>query len=277
MKLNYTDWKNEHRAVLESFSRKKVFMSFTGGKDSSVILSFLLLAGKEFGFEFETGTAVYPNDVFPENERKLLGQYWQSRGLQIQWHHVHPTDVLLEDALKRGENPCHACHKIKRKFMYEYLQKIGQGQDGKDIVLILCFTLWDLVSYTLEYLTGGVYRLGRNKELLDIESTRQRFAVTSQRFYPYIETKDGLSIFKPLLRYNDSEIAEVINEESIPLFTTTCIYKSFTPKRIFSQYYRQMNLSFDYDKVLEYAKQSLKLKDVRDYAEMKKEEFVNVL
>ena len=64
MSLNYTDWKNEHKSVLETLPDKKVYMLYTGGNDSSVILSFLLLAGKEFGFDFETSVATYPKHVF---------------------------------------------------------------------------------------------------------------------------------------------------------------------------------------------------------------------
>ena len=75
MRLNYTDWKNEYAPVLATFANKKVFMLFTGGKDSSVILSFLLRAAREFGFEFETHCARFPARVFPDAETEKLDTY----------------------------------------------------------------------------------------------------------------------------------------------------------------------------------------------------------
>ena len=274
MNLNYTDWKREHKSVLETFPKKKVVMLYTGGKDSSVILSFLLRAGNEFGFEFETSVATYPEHVFSDTDIQRLDTYWRSRGVDIQWHDVNASDELLKQEVEDGKNPCRVCQKIKRSYLFKYLQRVEQNNKDKDIVVIFSFTLWDLVSYSIEYLVGGVYSHGSNNNTLKDKNTEERFTQTSQRFYPLIELNDGLTIFKPLLKYNNQEIQKVVSEENIPLSSVDCTYKSFTPKRMLFEYYDQTNAFFDYDNVLEYVKRSFKLNDVTFYTDKGKIDFI---
>jgi tRNA(Ile)-lysidine synthase TilS/MesJ len=276
MRLNYLNWRNEHKSILETFPNKKVLMLYTGGKDSSIILHFLLLAGKEFGFEFDTIAATYPNHVFQDIEIRELDAYWRSKNVDIQWHNLNTSDSFLSDAETDGKNPCYVCHKIKRNYLLTLLQ--GIEQHHKDIVVILSFTLWDLVSYTIEYLVGGIYSPNSNNENHNEKSPEQRFIETSQRFYPVIHLKDGLTIFKPLLKYNDNEISRIVSEEKIPLSHAVCTYKRFTPKRILSDYYYQINADYDYDNVLKYAKSSLKLNEIAYYTDLAKDDFIkNVL
>ncbi|HPJ93453.1 MAG TPA: phosphoadenosine phosphosulfate reductase family protein [Deltaproteobacteria bacterium] len=274
MNLNYTDWKNQHRSVLETFPEKKVVMLYTGGKDSSVILSFLLKASEEFGFEFETSVATYPNHVFPDADKQELDRYWRSRGIAIQWHDVNSSDELLEAAVQDGKNPCRVCQKTKRAYLFEYLKRVEQNNKDKHIVVIFSFTLWDLVSYSIEYLISGVYGHKDSSNTRSDKNTEERFTQTSQRFYPLIELKDGLTIFKPLLKYNNQEILKIVSEEQIPLSSVECTYKDFTPKRKLFEYYDQTNAFFDYDSVLEYVKHSFKLNEVSFYTDKKKIDFI---
>ena len=274
MNLNYTGWKNQHKSLLETFPEKKVVMLYTGGKDSSVILSFLLRAAKEFGFDFETSVATYPEHVFPDVDIQKLDTYWRSRGADIQWHDVNASDDRLEEAVQEGENPCRVCQKIKRSYLFKYLTRVEEKNTDKDIVVIFSFTLWDLVSYSIEYLVSGVYSHNSRNNALSDKNTEERFTQTSQRFYPLIELKDGLTIFKPLLKYNNQEIQDIVSEENLPLSSVDCKYKSFTPKRMLFEYYNQTNAFFDYDKVLEYVKHSFKLNEVTFYADTAKIDFI---
>lgn len=276
MSLQYEEWKNTHNAILKTFSDKKILMLYTGGKDSSVILSFLIRSGKEFGFQFETSAAVYPNHVFVKSDIAKLDSYWRNRGVDIQWHDLKTPDTLLSDAKREGKNPCYICHNIKRRYLFNHLQEMEKT--GKDVIIILSFNLWDLVSYAVEYLAGGVFinNAGKSREKGD-KSPEQRFMETSQRFYPLIQLKEGLTIFKPLLSYNDPEITQVITEENIPLSSIVCTYKNYTPKRILGEYYQQINATFDYDSVIKFAREKLKLRDVDYYSQMGKMDFINML
>jgi len=276
MSLQYEEWRNRHKTILETFPDKKIMMLYTGGKDSSVILSFLIRSGKEFGFQFDTSAAVYPNHVFIRSDIEKLDSYWRTRGVYIQWHDIKTPDTLLSDAQREGKNPCYICHRVKRKYLFNLLQEMENT--GKDIVIILSFNLWDLVSYAVEYLAGGVFmgNAGKSKETVD-KSPEQRFMETSQRFYPLIQLKEGLTIFKPLLSYNDPEITRVITEENIPLSSMVCTYKNYTPKRILGEYYKQIDATFDYENVIKFARENLKLRDVDYYSQMGKMDFINVL
>ena len=52
-RLNYSAWKTNNQAILEDLSDKKVMISYSGGKDSSVVLYLIRKAAKEFGFSYE--------------------------------------------------------------------------------------------------------------------------------------------------------------------------------------------------------------------------------
>ena len=125
---------------------------------------------------------------------------------------------------------------------------------------------------------GEITSQKSNNENHNEKSPEQRFIETSQRFYPVIQLKDDLTIFKPLLKYNDNEISKIVTEEKIPLSRAVCTYKRFTPKRILSDYYHQINADYDYDNVLRYAKSSLKLNEISYYTDLAKDDFIkNVL
>ena len=91
----YSRWEKEHRSILEGFSSKNVLMLFSGGKDSSLALDFLLRAQKEFGFDFNVHAGTYPVHRYPDNEIKKIASYWKGRGAAIQWHSLSETDEVL--------------------------------------------------------------------------------------------------------------------------------------------------------------------------------------
>ncbi len=266
MTIIYRQWKQEHAPLLETFQHKKVFMLFTGGKDSSVILWMLLKASREFGFCFETSTGRYPLGVFPDAEVEKLNTYWRDKGVQIMWHEVDASDELLSQAQSRGENPCRLCQSIKHSFLFSHLTNLDYRLS--DIVLILSFSLWDLVSYSIEYLVEGVYNVRGTK------GNGDRRISTSQRFYPVIQLNDGLTVFKPLLKYNEQEILQVVTEQKIPLSQAECAYKRYTPKRILFDYYRQANAFFDYNQVFNHVSSSFHIHELPGYPGMSSLEFI---
>jgi tRNA(Ile)-lysidine synthase TilS/MesJ len=148
----------------------------------------------------------------------------------------------------------------------------GSVVDWHSLVIIVGWSLWDLVGYSLEYLFGSVY--SKNEALFQGKSIDERFFRTSQRFYPMLKMKEGYYLFKPLLRYNDQDIIKVIRNNKIPILTTDCKYKDFRPKRLFAECYIKMDLYFDYDKVMKFAKEALKLQKPSSYTDLHKEEFI---
>ncbi len=272
-KLNYSNWKKDHKSILESLPGKKIVTSYTGGKDSSIILDFILRAGKEFGFDFRTYAVLFPHHVFTDIDKNRLDSYWGERGVSIVWHEISETDRYLDDALKKEFNPCSTCSQIKRNFFINYLK--NSITDWKPDVIIMSYSLWDIVSATIEHTLGTIYSIPGHSNLLRGKKPEERFIETSQRFYPLLKLQNGLTIFKPLIKYNDQDILDAVSEVQIPLVLTPCRYEEFRPKRLFATYYEKLGLKFEYDKVFEFAKKALNLPDISYYEQIGMKDFLN--
>jgi tRNA(Ile)-lysidine synthase TilS/MesJ len=268
--LDYATWVNDNREHLKIFSDKRLFVTYAGGKDASVILHFLIQARRDFGFEFETHAAMFPTHVYTNDEVSKLDTYWKARDIHINWHHVPVNESTFEIAKQEGKNPCEVCHAAKRNRFLEYLNQTTTDWDS--LVIIVGWSLWDLVGYSLEYLLGGVY--ASTDGLFQGKNINDRYFRTGQRFYPVLKMKEGYSLFKPLLRYNDQDIRKVIHDNQIPILTTDCKYKDYRPKRLFADCYMQMDFYFDYDKVLKFARESLNLQESTAYTKISKENFI---
>jgi tRNA(Ile)-lysidine synthase TilS/MesJ len=268
LETRYSCWREEHQNILKEFPGKKVKLLFSGGRDSSVALDFILRAGKEFKFDFETHAAAYPVHMYTEAEKDRITSYWNNRGANIIWHELEETDEL-----KDAVNPCLVCLKLKRDLLKSKLTTTIQ--DWENLVVIVSYSLWDLASYCVEYM------------LMEISSTpdqdagaqkRNRVLETAQRFYPLLKMKEGYRVFQPLIKYNTSEILEVIREQGIPTLSIPCKFSDFRPKRIFEKYYEKMGIRFDYEQVFQYARESLNLPDISSYLSLSKEEYLlNIL
>ncbi|NTW16559.1 MAG: hypothetical protein HGA41_03760 [Syntrophaceae bacterium] len=268
--LNYATWVKDNKEYLESFYNKRVFVTYAGGKDASVILHYLIQAKIDFGFDFETHAAMFPPHVYTVDEINTLDSYWKSRGIYINWHPINENESAFEIAKQNGTNPCEVCHSVKRKRFLEYLN--NTTTDWNSLVIIVGWSLWDLVGYSLEYLFGNIY--ANTNGLFQGKSIEERFFRTSQRFYPMLKMKEGYALYKPLLRYNDQDIKKVIQDNQIPILTVDCKYKDYRPKRLFADNYIKMDLYFDYDKVLKFAEESLNLQKPSVYTSIDKEDFI---
>jgi tRNA(Ile)-lysidine synthase TilS/MesJ len=272
-KLSYQNWREENKSILSDFEDKAIMMLFTGGKDSSLILHYLQRASKEFGFQFQTHAADYPHNVFTDEEKVKLDRYWKKRGIKIIWHSAPESDEAIEEALNKGTNPCHICHTVKRKHLTSFVNSHARNLE-KEIVIILSYTLWDLVSYSIEYITGAVYADPQNGSRFQAKNAETRFVETSQRFYPLIPLQYGVTIYKPLIKYNDCDIAQVVEDAGITLSTVECKYMDYRPKRQLSKYYKRLDLRFNYDGVYRFAKSILGLRETSYYTSLDKDRFL---
>ena len=164
------------------------------------------------------------------------------------------------------------CSQIKKKILVSQLN--GMISDWNSIVIVMSYSLWDLVSATIEHISSATFSDKDYLSSLQGKSSGERFIETAQRFYPMLKLKGGPAIYKPLIKYNDQDIRKFISENSIPLTTTPCNYKEFRPKRIFATYYEKTDLFFDYSKVLDFAKKVLNLPDISYYEEIDIEDYM---
>lgn len=268
--LNYETIVHDNKEYLKEFRDKRVILSYAGGKDASVILHFFLQAKEEFGFEFETHAIMYPKHVYTKDELHRLDSYWKARGVNITWHSMIEDESAFEIARQNRTNPCEVCHSVKRKYSLQYLERTVT--DWNSLAIIIGWSLWDIVGYTLEYLFGSVY--ADREALYQGKSIKDRFFRTSQRFYPMLKMKEGYTLYKPLLKYNDQDIKRVIYDNEIPILTTDCKYKDFRPKRLFAESYIKMDLYFNYDKVMKFAQEALTLEKPSSYTDMDKKDFI---
>lgn len=271
--LNYETFVHDNEEYLRAFRDKRVIVSYAGGKDASVILHFFLQAQKDFNFEFETHAVMYPKHIYTKDEVHRLDSYWKARGVNINWHSMIEDETAFETAGKNGTNPCEVCHSVKRKYSFQYLERTVT--DWNSLAIIIGWSLWDIVGYTLEYLFGSIY--AERETLYQGKSIKNRFFRTSQRFYPMLKMKEGYTIYKPLLRYNDQDIKRVIFDNGIPILTTDCIYKDFRPKRLFAESYIKMDLYFNYDKVMKFAQEALTLEKPSSYTNVDKKDFMTCI
>ena len=268
--LTYENFVRDNHEYLKTFPDKNVYVAYAGGKDAAVILHYFTRAREQFGFEFETHAAMYPPHMYPKEDVQKLDSYWKNRGIQITWHDVNKNEDAVEKAIQQGTNPCEICHLTKRQHFLEYL--IAAVKDWNSTALILGWSLWDIVSYTLEYLLGSVY--ADREALYQGRTIKERFFRTSQRFYPMLQMKEGYALYKPLLRYNDQDIVKVVRDNEIPLLTTECKFRDYRPKRYFAECYLKMDMHFDYDKVMKFASEALNLEKQSSYEVLGKEEFI---
>ncbi|MBW1781153.1 MAG: hypothetical protein JRL30_10480 [Deltaproteobacteria bacterium] len=273
--LNYSTWKTNNQAILEDLSDKKVMVPYSGGKDSSVVLHLIQKAAEEFDFSYEAHGILFPAHVYATQDVKKINSYWHKRNVSIIWHKMPVSDDCLAEALKDGQTPCLTCIQMKKKFLLSQLKSMIS--DWNSIVITMSYSLWDLVSATLEHISRATFSDKGYSGSLREKSPEERFIETAQRFYPLLKIKGGLTIYKPLIKYNDQDIQNVISENSIPLTTTPCRYKEFRPKRIFATYYEKTDLFFDYSKVLDFSKKALNLPDISYYEEIDMEEYMTAV
>jgi tRNA(Ile)-lysidine synthase TilS/MesJ len=265
--VDYLSWKNEYNYILEELHDKKVLFLFSGGKDSSLGMDFISRAAVDYDFGFEVHAGAFPIHRYPEHEKVRIGSYWTSRGIDIIWHDFKEND----DQIRNSENPCHACQGIRKKLLNKIIS--ARSDNLHNLFLVVSFSLWDIVGYSLERILGEIFmnsRENKDKALLS-----KRFIETAQRFYPILKMKDGYTIFRPLIKFNGSHIEEIIRNTGLPTNSIPCEFRGYRPKRVLESYYNKMGLTFDYESVLNFAKSSLGLPDMNSFATIDKDKYFN--
>ena len=263
--FDYFLWRKNESNFLQSLKEKEVWLLFSGGKDSSLSFFFLYKASQDFNFSFQVHAGAFPKHRYVKNEMNKIDSYWAEKGFNIHWHDIENSDEALETA----PDPCFVCQRLRKKLLFDV---VGSNcKNLENLVIVISYDLSDLVSYTLEYLTSGIYAKQDNS---DGQFSKKRFIEVSHRFYPVLKMDKGYTIYRPLLRYNEQEVIRIVKKASIPILTTPCRYASYRPKRTLAAYYKAMGLHFDYDSVFGFAKEHLGLLSAGGYTSMRQEKYL---
>jgi len=260
--VEYHQWKEEYKSILETFYDKNVLVLFSGGKDSSLAMDFILRAKKEFGFDFEAHSAAFPVHRYPDKEKERIESYWNKRGIEVQWHDLGKTDDYITNEI----NPCLKCQKLRKQMLKTILGEMVD--DWESLVLVTGYSLWDIVSYSIEHTLDDIFSNFINAK------NNKRFMETAQRFYPLLTMKEGYTVFRPLIKHNSNGIQKVIKQAGIPTLSIPCKFNEFRPKIILERYYQKMEMHFDYDKVFDFARGSLGLPDIAAYTSIDRDEYL---
>jgi tRNA(Ile)-lysidine synthase TilS/MesJ len=264
-KIEYSKWKDDHISILESLADKKILFGFSGGRDSSLALDFMQRAKKDFGFDFEVHAGAFPIHRYPKTEKERIGTYWSARDVDIIWHNFIETD----DMIRNADNPCRSCQMIRKKLLKTIVMK--EIDNIENLVLIVNYTLWDIVGYSLEHILSDIFSDFDKKRNVD---KSERLIETAQRFYPILQMNKGCTIFRPVVKFNGCDILYTIEKMGIPILSIPCDFKDYRPKRILERYYEKMGLEFDYNNVFEFAKKALELPDISEYISIDKEKYL---
>jgi len=262
--MDFDAWLEDYSDILGTFSGKRVFLLYSGGKDSSLCLDFMSRARFRFSFDLEAHAGAYPLHRYTHQEKERLSAFWHDRGVNIRWYDMGVSD----DPMDGTSQPCTFCQKVRRDMLNKVLDLSVEHWEG--LVLVVSFTLWDIVSYSLEHLIAGFCTNSQEGDRI----REKRFRETAQRFYPVLKMKEGYTVFRPMLRLDESDIVAEVQKNGIPLLSVPCKYREFRPKRSLQKYYEQMGLGFDYDRIIEFARNTLGLPEISAYATLEKQAYL---
>ncbi|RJR17647.1 MAG: hypothetical protein C4582_12790 [Desulfobacteraceae bacterium] len=260
---DFETWASRHESVLADFPGKRILVLFSGGKDSSLSLHHMSRAGKEFGFECEVRAGAFPAHRYTGEEKTRIESYWSKKGINIVWHSLGDSDDIIASA----PNPCAVCQELRRKMLQALLAE--SVKDWARLVVVVSYSLWDIVSYSLERILDIYSSDGQAGNPLE----NKRFLTTAQRFYPVLTMKEGYTIFRPLITYNTPEIVGLVEQLCIPILSIPCRFRHFRPKKILEGYYQTMGLNFSYREVFQFARKGLDLPASSHFTGMDKERY----
>ena len=259
-RLSYTRWIETHHSTLKAFASKQLVLSFSGGKDSSVLLHFFSLARQNYDFDLHVHGVAVPSHVLDTREKDRLSRYWKNRDIEIVWHGSDPEqEARMDEVVAKGESPCLLCSRIKKNRLLSYFNTRQVSQ--QNLVVVIGYTLWDLASATIEHTLRAGFGGGGTGNFQGT-CPEDRFLEISQRFFPLLELDNGLTVFKPLIHYNDPQIQVAAEEYGIPTTRKDCRFKRLRPKRLLAEYYSMFGLDFNYDDVRAFAGKAFHLPEI---------------
>lgn len=204
--------------------RSKIIISYSGGKDASIICDFLVRykEDKRPDLDIEMITAGFPNFLYdgtnPENDKIMQHTiaYWEDKGItfqKIDVHNQHP-DTLLE-----VPNPCKICGATKTTILAQYLRQ----KKNRHSIFCIGFNLDDSIGWFIEIFLltcnlGSWNDIKQNNPKLYFELLMLSTRIVHSL---YSETDDIL-FTRPIINFTNEEIKDIVKERNLPLIPENC-------------------------------------------------------
>ncbi len=262
----FQKWETHNRDYLNACREKRLIVTFSGGKDSSVCLFLLHKAKDQYNYDLEAHLYAYPRHIYKEGFKEKLLSFWGKQGVKLLFHSSEEDDSLLE----HQENPCLPCQGIRKKALFRLLPFTEKSISN--LVIVSGHSLWDLAGYVLEIFIA--------KELADYSLredpvSAERFIEISQRFYPFILMREGYAVFRPMLCLNQKEIEHILKAEALLTLDTSCRYSQFRPKKVLENYFQMFDYQFSYKKIIEFAQKKIGISDTSKIKYLSQKEYLS--
>ncbi|HID98033.1 MAG TPA: hypothetical protein EYP57_07590 [Thermodesulfobacteriaceae bacterium] len=262
----YEKWRSSNHKHLEICRDKRLLVTFSGGKDSTVCLEFLHRSQEPYGFDIEAHIYPYPVHRYSTAFKETIQEYWGERGVKLVYHETRQDDTCLESS----GDPCRLCQEIRKKILFSLFSQLEAPLSS--LVIVSGHSLWDLAGYALEVFIERELS-GEGKHVRT--EGADRFREIAQRFYPYLVLPEGYSVFRPMLCLNQDEIEAVVKAGDIPVLGVPCRYSPLRPKKILGVYFARFGHKFSYERVMNFAKKYLSVADIHEFKPAAKEEYLS--
>ncbi len=258
-------WEERNAPYLTRFRGKKLVIAFSGGKDSVVCVHLLNRLREKYGYEAEAHLYAFPRHLYSPAYRAAITDFCASRAIPFRYHEADPS---LPD-IRGLPDPCRVCQMARKKGLIQLFPALGVPPSK--LVLVSGHSLWDLAGYALEHLID--HELADQREH-DATQAKERFLEIAQRFYPYLEMKEGYAAYRPMHFLNQEEIRGLLQDSGVPPQDSPCEFGTRRPKKFLAGYFERFGLEFSYDRVMEFAKRHLQLGDKADVEKLDRDEFL---
>lgn len=243
---------------------KKVIITWSSGKDSTVLMDLLLKYRGEVSFEMEAVNVPFPQHVYNKDETNNIIAYWGKNGIKLT---VLEVDIS-EEQIKNAKEPCVECKNIRRKILKEsFFNRFNLNE----IIIVSGHTLWDLAAYLFERTTG----ICSDNALLSELHDNTRIIEIENKFYPKFIHASGATLIRPLSFINESELVSYIANHKLPYPSiyapNACNYKLDRRKRIFIEYFDFARPNFQYELIKKFFEKNINYTNQEDFNSLEME------
>ena len=239
-------------AIKSFVSGKNIVLLWSGGFESTYLLKQMI---KHEIFKYcnlEVLSILFPADIYDEAKTGAAQRYLNSLGIRTKF--IKPDKNIDKDSVPYFK-ACPICKDVRREAINSYIA----SRQGEELVFMTGHNLDDVSSYLLENIVN--YTGNR------LEQRRARLLETSNKFFESFRYSDTLLIYRPLLKYNKSELEKHSFGELDDTFSVTkakCYWIN-QRKRVLQNYIDQSGAQPDFDRVLEVYNRLFVMPDESDF------------